>query len=108
MQKSQAGTVAYIVSSELVKVSSLLPSNRNRSLLVHTLIKSFGLLHHRCVEVVKPCPATLKDLTQYHDREYLDFILSGNDAADRGELIAEWGLEDVIYIYLRPQLLVYG
>ncbi|KAF8634841.1 hypothetical protein AX17_004091 [Amanita inopinata Kibby_2008] len=91
--------IAYVVSSELVKTASLLPSNKKRSLLVHSLIKSLGLLStnvagRRRLEIIKPQPATLKDLAQYHDRDYLDFVLSPKGAETERNLIAEWGLED--------------
>ncbi|KAF8624997.1 hypothetical protein AX15_005626 [Amanita polypyramis BW_CC] len=104
-QATQAsGVVAYVVSSELVKISSLLPSNRKRSLLVHSLIKSLGLLAQNVagrkhLDLVKPQPAALKELAQYHDRDFLDFIFSNNDEQFAEEersndLLSDWGLED--------------
>lgn len=76
--------VYYVVSNELVKFSSLLPSNRNRSLLVHSLVKAYGLLdtqenstqQRTCLEIIRPVPADTKTLSQYHTREYLDFVLN--------------------------------
>ncbi|KAF8340132.1 histone deacetylase 8 [Amanita rubescens] len=93
------GAVAYVVSTELVKISSLLPSNRNRSLLVHTLAKSLGLLslnlaNQRRLDLVKPQLASQKELSQYHDPEYLEFIFSNNITEESGGLLSEWGLED--------------
>ncbi|KAF8736130.1 hypothetical protein AX14_000852 [Amanita brunnescens Koide BX004] len=98
----EGGAVAYVVSTELVKISSLLPSNKNRSLFVHALVKSLGLLspnlaNRRQLELVKPHLASQEDLAQYHDREYLEFIFSNNirqlSEESRG-LVSEWGLED--------------
>lgn len=66
--------VAYVVSSQLVEVGSLLPSNRNRSKLVHSLVASLGLLKN--VQAVKPVPATLQDLAEYHSSDYLDALLN--------------------------------
>ncbi|KAI3601319.1 histone deacetylase 8 [Moniliophthora roreri] len=87
--------IAYIVSNELVKHSSLLPSNPNRSLLVHTLIKDFDLLsqsysNKRRILVIKPHIASYQDLVAYHSKDYLDFILNGNEEGSP----AGFGLED--------------
>ncbi|KAF9048306.1 Arginase/deacetylase [Hymenopellis radicata] len=53
--------VAYVVSSQLVE-------------LVHSLVASLGLL--KKVQVVKPLPATLQDLAEYHSSDYLDALLN--------------------------------
>lgn len=95
--------VAYILSEQLAKVwsiskdkyyyeliiiymqiSSLLPSNLDRSLLVHHLVVSCGLLRteaknlsdagssvNTTVLVVKPSPATREQLQMFHDEDYL-------------------------------------
>ncbi|KAG8940117.1 hypothetical protein FRC03_005774 [Tulasnella sp. 419] len=104
-------TIAYVVSGDLVKVSSLLPSNKGRSLLVHSLVKSFGFFKpsekdppiKNTLIFLKPVPATQKDLLVYHDQDYLDKVLSpvsqedasvsqkGSTDSDN----AEFGLEDV-------------
>ncbi|KXN80812.1 Histone deacetylase 8 [Leucoagaricus sp. SymC.cos] len=104
--------IAYIVSAELVKVASLLPSNKKRSLIVHGLIKSLGLLDtnvssQRIIQTYTPRKATRQDLAMYHSRAYLDFILDPANSAncDRAEpsskidpeleaMKAEYGLED--------------
>ncbi|KAI0746555.1 histone deacetylase complex protein [Daedaleopsis nitida] len=98
---NQSRRVCYVVSNELVKVSSLLPSNRNRSLLVHSLVKEFGLLNAQskddaaCAKPLRPSPADLKDLSAYHDRDYLDHLLNGvvKRAPDQGK-DTEYGLEE--------------
>ncbi|KAL5483285.1 hypothetical protein ACEPAI_8515 [Sanghuangporus weigelae] len=86
---------SYVVSQDLVQVSSLLPSNKNRSFLVHSLIRSLGLLStstspspvetstsERCrdertriLQIIRPRLATVQELCLYHDRDYVDFVL---------------------------------
>ncbi|KAI0367212.1 histone deacetylase complex protein [Pilatotrama ljubarskyi] len=101
---SRPRRVGYIVSNELVKVSSTLPSNRNRSLLVHTLVKAYGLLtaeqrgapkHDSIVRLIAPVPADMKELSAYHDRDYLQFILDPTQHLSAGSQDkAEYGLEE--------------
>ncbi|KAI9058032.1 histone deacetylase 8 [Trametes sanguinea] len=96
--------VCYVVSNELAKVSSLLPPNRNRSLFVHTLVKAFGLLSPQtnasggiecALKPLRPVPASLKELSAYHDKDYLEYILSrGASTSDSGSNNAEYGLEE--------------
>ncbi|KAK7676230.1 hypothetical protein QCA50_020810 [Cerrena zonata] len=75
-------TVVYVVSNDFVKVSSQLPSNKNRSVLVHTLIKELGLLAssegdlHTRLQPLRPTPASVTDLALYHDRDYLEYVLN--------------------------------
>ncbi|KAG6885702.1 hypothetical protein C0992_004945 [Termitomyces sp. T32_za158] len=71
-------TVAYIVSPELIAASSQLPSNKNRSSTVHSLIHAFGL--SKRVKVLRPTPASHKDLAVYHTRDYIDAVLSPSPA----------------------------
>jgi len=94
--------VAYIVSNELAKVSSLLPSNLNRSLLVHTLVKELGFLSSsssfpRSLSPLRPVPASMADLSVYHTRDYLDFVLNPDnhkEPNDHSQSSAEFGLEE--------------
>ncbi|KAG6816139.1 hypothetical protein H0H87_008374 [Tephrocybe sp. NHM501043] len=65
--------VGYIVSPELIAASSQLPSNKQRSSTVHSLIHAFGL--SKRVKVIRPIRASYKDLATYHTREYLDTVL---------------------------------
>ncbi|KAJ7255215.1 histone deacetylase complex protein [Mycena rebaudengoi] len=92
--------VAYVASLELMKVSSLLPSNRNRSTLVHTLARALGLFDRefspsRAIVLVPPLSAGFSELNIYHTKEYLDFVLdplnveNGDDGTK-----TELGLED--------------
>ncbi|KAL1671289.1 hypothetical protein EV122DRAFT_226819 [Schizophyllum commune] len=104
------GKVAYIVNKELIQISSRLPANTNRSLLVHSLVQALGLLKNdleisptnldsspRSIRVVNPQPASYDALAVYHTREYLDRVLrrheqSGEDV-DNDEK-DDLGLED--------------
>ncbi|KAF8056680.1 histone deacetylase 8 [Lyophyllum atratum] len=77
------GVVAYIVSAELIAASSQLPSNKQRSSTVHSLIHAFGL--SKRVKVIRPVRASYKDLAAYHTRDYLDAVLappSSNTSTD--------------------------
>ena len=91
------------------QASSLLPSNRGRSLFVHTLVQKLGLLNttasntHRPLQVIKPRPATTTELCLYHDKDFIDFVLDPSQhssTAESGpaleETRAEFGIEDVI------------
>ncbi|PCH45034.1 histone deacetylase 8 [Wolfiporia cocos MD-104 SS10] len=96
--------VVYVVSNELVKYASLLPSNRNRSLIVHSLVKAFGLLgdlqddgQGACVRVIRPYPAGARDLTAYHSRDYVEFLLNPETTSSllaNSSGHAEYGLEE--------------
>ncbi|KAH8829748.1 histone deacetylase 8 [Flagelloscypha sp. PMI_526] len=95
-------TVAYVVSQDLIKYSSLLPSNPKRSLAVHALIRHLGLLERQSLQVLKPSLAGRTALELYHDPEYLDFVLddarnsSSSEASNHvtQEAIEEFGLRD--------------
>ncbi|EGN92545.1 hypothetical protein SERLA73DRAFT_65582 [Serpula lacrymans var. lacrymans S7.3] len=96
--------VVYVVSEELAKVSSLLPSNKNRSLLVHSLASSLGILvpkqkhNGQHIRLIRPNRATLKDLSVYHTRDYLDFSLNPDNHSENVQQepneSADFGLED--------------
>ncbi|KAI0819455.1 histone deacetylase complex protein [Trametes gibbosa] len=101
--------VCYVVSNELVKVSSLLPSNKNRSLLVHTLVKAYGLLspetnsadhRHSVLQVLPPPPADMRELAAYHDRDYLEYILDTHDLS-KEDMNTEYGLEEDCPVFPR-------
>jgi histone deacetylase 8 len=56
------------------KVSSLLPSNRNRSALVHSLASALGLFkggEGNPLYTLKPERATPEELRLYHDQDYI-------------------------------------
>ncbi|PPQ90526.1 hypothetical protein CVT25_015816 [Psilocybe cyanescens] len=96
--------VVYIGSHELAKISSLLPSNKNRSMIVHSLISSLGLMgldasQTRRLQVVTPRKATYKDLAMYHTRDYLEVVLDAKNSDANPEtrslsVDAEFGLSD--------------
>ncbi|KAJ7098377.1 histone deacetylase complex protein [Mycena epipterygia] len=92
--------VAYVASLDLMKVSSLLPSNKNRSTLVHTLARTLGLFSRdfssaRTIALVPPQSAGFADLNTYHTKDYLDFVLDPKNVenGDDGTKM-ELGLED--------------
>ncbi|KAK7046839.1 Hist-deacetyl domain-containing protein [Favolaschia claudopus] len=93
--------VAYVASLELMKASSLLPSNKNRSTLVHTLARSLGLFAPdfsltRTIALVPPQSAGFAELNSYHTKEYLDFVLDPKNMTTDSEDASktEFGLED--------------
>ncbi|PPQ68447.1 hypothetical protein CVT26_006034 [Gymnopilus dilepis] len=99
--------VVYIGSQDLARrkcqISSLLPSNKKRSMIVHSLVSALGLMASefssaRKLRVITPRKATYKDLAVYHTRDYLDFVLdpSKSDGVDTDSVAAdtEFGLED--------------
>ncbi|KAH7911174.1 hypothetical protein BJ138DRAFT_1126255 [Hygrophoropsis aurantiaca] len=93
--------IAYVVSEELVKISSLLPSNKNRSLLVHSLFSALRLPYfqfpngNRCIQILKPRRASPKELSIYHTHEYLEYALNPHNSAESTGLQGvEFGLED--------------
>ncbi|KAF9561398.1 histone deacetylase complex protein [Agrocybe pediades] len=93
--------VVYIGSQELAKISSLLPSNQRRSVIVHSLINSLGLMSNstgeskRRLRVVTPQRATRKDLAVYHTEDYLDMVLTPlENPTPSISADADFGLED--------------
>ena len=96
-----------------IKAASLLPSNENRSLLVHSLISAFRLSAFenqggsKALQVLKPIEATKKDLSAYHSRDYLDYVLdpknSSGHSASATVITAEFGLEDVSGLLLSAE-----
>ncbi|KAF9073050.1 Arginase/deacetylase [Rhodocollybia butyracea] len=101
MNSSTCEHVVYTVSQDLVKYSSRLPSNQGRSLLVHSLANSFGVLSSsygslRRVEVVKPKEATNDELGAYHAQTYLDVILheASTDHEPTDDMLDQFGLAD--------------
>ncbi|KAF8962333.1 hypothetical protein BDZ97DRAFT_1122965 [Flammula alnicola] len=100
--------VVYIGSQDLAQISSLLPSNKKRSMVVHSLVSALGLMNsnlnasaRRRLQVVTQIKASYKDLAVYHTRDYLDVVLDssaavdGEDRLENGSTVnAEFGLED--------------
>ena len=83
------------------QVSSLLPSNKNRSLLVHSLVSAFGLQSlampdgQKCIKFLRPRRATSRELLAYHTRDYLDYALNPSNDYEDSAQVARFGLEDV-------------
>ncbi|KAJ4473067.1 histone deacetylase 8 [Lentinula aciculospora] len=92
-----SSSVAYVVSQDLLKYSSRLPSNPGRSILIHSLANAFGLLSPeypstRRLQVISPRLATIEDLSVYHARDYLQAVLHVEETDP--ESLVEFGLED--------------
>ncbi|KAH8115473.1 histone deacetylase 8 [Phellopilus nigrolimitatus] len=109
--KQSEPSVAYIVSQELVEIASFLPSNKNRSLLVHSLINSLGLLTASmdsgiaAFRLVRPRLASVQELCVYHDTDYVDFVLNSKHSVEslpgfetslshQGHGASDFGIED--------------
>lgn len=73
-------TVGYIHSPEHLFECSRLPKVRGRSLLVHGLIKAYGLLPH--LHTIPPTPATASQLKAFHSEDYIDFLVSCEQCED--------------------------
>ncbi|KAJ7885093.1 hypothetical protein B0H14DRAFT_2699662, partial [Mycena olivaceomarginata] len=92
--------VAYVASLELMKISSLLPSNQNRSTIVHSLARALGLFSRefspvRTIALVPPQSAGFTELNKYHTKDYLDFILDPENVVNgTDETKTEFGLKD--------------
>ncbi|KAF7318281.1 Hist-deacetyl domain-containing protein [Mycena chlorophos] len=89
--------VAYIASKELMQISSLLPSNPQRSTLVHTLARSLNLYSRefsteRFLQLVPPQKAERSQLNLYHTDDYLNFVLNPDNADELSK--TEYGLEE--------------
>ena len=70
--------------------------------MIHSLVKAFGLLESQArdtttrIQLLRPLPAQLKELSAYHDRDYLERLLKGEvDGAAENTQPTEFGLEEV-------------
>ena len=98
-QRHALPRVVYVSSADTRSYADLLPSNRGRSSIVHSLIEALDLLQDYVIEdqddvvphsripleqngtrtempinlarVVQPIPATRSDLSRFHDRHYV-------------------------------------
>ncbi|KAF9201411.1 Histone deacetylase 8 [Haplosporangium sp. Z 27] len=73
---------AYIYSKEYAEITSLLPSNIDRSKKVHALIEAYGLFKHPDLTIVSPRRATVKELCRYHSRDFIENNNSSDDDDD--------------------------
>lgn len=79
---------------------------------MHSLVKAFGLLAPRSkdspsrLQVINPAPAEYKDLSAFHTRDYLDFVLDSKNASepdfDDDSQQVEFGLEEVFNTQINP------
>lgn len=85
--------VGYTCSVELLEAANKLPSNVGRAMLVHTLIHAYNLIptseaiadsSQKC-ELIPVIPATLDQMAQFHDRDFLEFLLN-LDNMDESEI----------------------
>eukprot|EP01104_Vermistella_antarctica_P017410 TRINITY_DN616_c0_g1_i1.p1 TRINITY_DN616_c0_g1~~TRINITY_DN616_c0_g1_i1.p1 ORF type:complete len:586 (-),score=150.90 TRINITY_DN616_c0_g1_i1:174-1931(-) len=88
--------VVYITSQRLLALSKFHPIHSERELLVHHLIKSYGLLDE--MRIIHSEPATARDLLEFHSRDYVT-MLQGASASVGAEvrhadLYDEFGLVD--------------
>jgi len=74
--------VAYIHSKRLIQLCDLVPANRKRAGLVHSLIAAYGLLGS--LLVVAPQPATQADLQEFHDEDYLECLATIEEDGESG------------------------
>ena len=77
---------------------------------MHKLVQAFGLLNPQEderrpeLQQLRPSPAQLRDLSAYHDRDYLERLLRGEvDGATDDTQHTEYGLEEV-----RRQIQLFG
>lgn len=96
--------VGYACSVELIEAANKLPSNIGRALLVHTLIHAYGLIptsestedSSEICEMIPVVPATIDNLAEFHDRDFIEFLL-GLDNMDESDI--EDALDDNISDY---------
>eukprot|EP01083_Nonionella_stella_P068783 182878_1 len=108
--------VTLVLSPSYMVICDKLPIDRKKYTLLTHLLGSYGMLRSqslpKCVyEVLAPRPATLAEMEEFHDAEYLRFI----QRASTGEketpteedqaMIKEYGLFDDCYIF--PELFEY-
>ncbi|ANB14410.1 histone deacetylase RPD3 [Sugiyamaella lignohabitans] len=73
--------VAYAYSEELIEYADKLPSNKGRASRVNALIESFGLMD-KFDGIIRVKPCTQADLEKYHDKNFIKFLLTGDDGLD--------------------------
>ncbi len=73
-------SVAYIFSNKLVAQSDKLYCNKNRvtlplikSLLTHSLVFAYEL--DKLMDIIEPTLATKEHLQEFHDSDYIDYLL---------------------------------
>ena len=64
--------VAYIYDESLSKVTDNISHIKDRSEMVHQLIKSYGLL--KLMDCRRPLIASKEDLLKFHSQDYVNFL----------------------------------
>ncbi|EEC09382.1 histone deacetylase complex, catalytic component HDA1, putative [Ixodes scapularis] len=72
--------IGYVHSAEHLFECERLPRIRRRCLLVHGLIKCYGLL--KSLYIIRPPQATRNDLLTFHSEDYVDFLETCESAKD--------------------------
>lgn len=70
--------IGYVYSEDYIRISSLLPSNKGRSEIVHRLIEAYGLMPD--LVIVAPRQASKKGLALFHDEEYIQALLEEKES----------------------------
>ncbi|KAI9095510.1 hypothetical protein DFS34DRAFT_582186 [Phlyctochytrium arcticum] len=69
---STKSRVGYVYSAALRHAADCLPSNRNRSTYVHSLIDACNLFRH--LHIIDPIEPSIKDFTSFHTRAYNEHL----------------------------------
>ncbi|KAJ3229016.1 Histone deacetylase 8 [Chytriomyces hyalinus] len=88
--------VAYVYSPALAKAASKLPSNLNRSAMVHSMILD-AFCAGKWMQITTPAPITKDDLTQFHSEEFAELLLSAeylpsDESKEQLQQLEEFGL----------------
>ncbi|TPX46103.1 hypothetical protein CcCBS67573_g10334 [Chytriomyces confervae] len=88
--------VAYVHSPALAKAASKLPSNLNRSAMVHSMILD-AFCAGKWMRITAPVPITKDDLTQFHSEEFVELLLSAeylpsDESKEHLQQLDEFGL----------------
>ncbi|CAG8494358.1 3080_t:CDS:10 [Paraglomus brasilianum] len=98
--------VGYVYSMAYADVAALLPSNYDRSLLVHSLIEAYDIWNR--VIIISPYAATDDELAAFHSSDFVEFMLqaekydenvkqntksTSDEESSYEELLSDYGLE---------------
>lgn len=86
--------LGYCYSQSLEQAADKLPSNIGRSSMVHRLIAAYGLLNHEKTVVLTTSPASVSELTAYHDPVFVDTLLASDQSSQLSdEILEQYGLQ---------------
>ncbi|BFZ59837.1 Histone deacetylase 8 [Saitoella coloradoensis] len=77
--------VGYAWSQEYQSIASKLPSNIDRSRLVHNLTRAYGLLDSGNIEIIEPRAAEEGEIGVYHDEGMVRYLLHGEEESSGSE-----------------------